>query len=83
MGRLITTTGDKYWGRKKSEAPVELFLQVWRAFLMGFWKKWGVERGFLMVSLWWDCGESWYENAPFRCLKNMPLYADLFSSGRN
>jgi hypothetical protein len=28
-------------------------------FLRGFWQKWVVEGGFLMVSLWWIRGGSW------------------------
>ena len=28
-------------------------------FCWGFWGKRVVERGFLMVKLWWDCGDSW------------------------
>jgi hypothetical protein len=28
-------------------------------FCWGFWQKWCVERGFLMVNLWWIAGESW------------------------
>jgi len=80
MGRLITITGGKVAveQRKFLEAPVELFLQVWRAFSVGFWKKWGVERGFLMVNLWWDCGELWSENAQFRAAENVPLFRNIF-----
>jgi hypothetical protein len=28
-------------------------------FAGGFWQKWGAERGFSMVNLWWIAGKSW------------------------
>jgi hypothetical protein len=53
----------------------------WRggvAFLQGFCKKWRVERGFLLVSLWWMRGELWCVDGCFWAAKNMPLFRDLF-----
>ena len=79
MGRLTTTTAGKVAVEEKFvEEPVELFFRFGGRFLWGFWKKWGVERGFLMVNLWWDCGESWSENAQFCAAKNVPLFRNLF-----
>ena len=35
-------------------------LPWWRGvFAGGFREKWGAERGFLMVNLWWIGGETW------------------------
>jgi hypothetical protein len=49
------TTGGRFAAanfKKKSEAPVEPVFRFYGRFLMGFWKKWGVGRGFLMVNSW-------------------------------
>jgi hypothetical protein len=64
--------------KKKSEASVEPFFQVYGRFLMGFWKKWGVRRGFLMVKPWWMCGELWSERWCFFRTKNMPHFGNIF-----
>jgi hypothetical protein len=40
----------------------------------GFGKSGVLNVVFLMVNLWWDCGELWSENAGFLTLKNMPLF---------
>jgi hypothetical protein len=37
-----------------------------------------VERGFLVVKLWWIVGESWQVDGHFSGSKNMPLFPDLF-----
>jgi len=55
------------------------FLGSWFwLFCGGFGKKRVVERGFLMVNLWWIRGESWLIDGPISGLKNMPRIADLF-----
>jgi hypothetical protein len=41
-------------------------------FCWGFWQKWVVERGFLMVNLWWIRGESWFVDGHFSGAKNIP-----------
>ena len=55
-GRFITIRGTKklrsLW--KKSEAPVEPFLQVLRAFLMGVLEKRAFFGGVFVVNSWWD-----------------------------
>jgi hypothetical protein len=43
------------WRRRRFFASLLLFLR-------GFWEKWVVERGFLMVRTWWNCGETWWGN---------------------
>jgi hypothetical protein len=47
-------------------------------FLLGFGKNVVVERGFLVVKLWWIAGESWEVDGHFSGSKNMPLFPDLF-----
>jgi hypothetical protein len=37
-----------------------------------------VDRGFLMVNLWWIRGESWLVDGRFLCSKNAPRMTDLF-----
>jgi DNA gyrase/topoisomerase IV subunit A len=37
-----------------------------------------VERGVLVVKLWWIAGESWEVDGQFSGSKNMPLFPDLF-----
>jgi hypothetical protein len=34
--------------------------------------------GFLLVSLWWKCGESWLVHGHFLGLRNFPRLLDLF-----
>jgi len=34
-------------------------------FLQGVWQKRVTERGFLMVNLWWNAGESWQVDGRF------------------
>jgi hypothetical protein len=46
-------------------------------FCWGFWQKWVVERGFLMVNLWWIRGELWLVDGHFSGAKNMPHFGDL------
>jgi hypothetical protein len=67
MGRFITIPGKKYCGEvhKKSEAPVEPVFRFYGRFLMVFWEKAGVERGFLMVNLWWTRGETGQKDGAF------------------
>jgi hypothetical protein len=38
--------------KKNLRRPSNRFSLVYGRFLMGFWKKWGVGRGFLMVNSW-------------------------------
>jgi hypothetical protein len=45
-------------------------------FCWGFWQKWVVKRGFLMVNLWWIRGELWLVDGRFSGAKNMPLFED-------
>jgi hypothetical protein len=80
MGRFTTIPGKKYRGEvhKKSEAPVEPVFRFYGRFLMGFLEKAGVERGFLMVNLWWMRGESWSERWCFFETKNMPHFENIF-----
>ena len=47
------------------------------AVLQGVLAKWAVERGFLMVNLWWIRGESWLIDGPISGLKNMSRIADF------
>jgi hypothetical protein len=47
-------------------------------FLLGFLAKRVAERGFLMVNLWWNAGETWCFDGRFLGAKNMPLILDLF-----
>jgi hypothetical protein len=55
------------------------FLGSWFwLFCGGFGKKRVVERGFLMVNLWWIRGESWLIDGPISGLKNIPRIVDLF-----
>jgi hypothetical protein len=44
-----------------------------------FWRKRVFDGGFLMVNLWWKCGDLWCVDG--RCLdvKVFPLFLDLFS----
>jgi hypothetical protein len=37
-----------------------------------------VERGFLVVNLWWIAGKSWWVDGQDSGSKNMPLFPDLF-----
>jgi hypothetical protein len=46
--------------------------------LQGFWQKLVIERGFLVVNLWWIAGESWYVDGRFLGAKNMPRVPALF-----
>jgi hypothetical protein len=48
------------------------FCMVIVRFCWGFWQKWVVERGFLMVNLWWIRGESWFVDGHFSGAKNIP-----------
>jgi hypothetical protein len=58
----------------------EKMLAWWRGvFAGGFREKWGAERGFLMVRLWWIRGETWLQNALRLSAKNMPRWSNLFS----
>jgi hypothetical protein len=47
-------------------------------FCWGFWRKWVVGCGFLVVKLWWIAGESWEVDGQDSGSKNMPLFPDLF-----
>ena len=47
-------------------------------FAGGFGKNVVVERGFLVVKLWWIDGESWEVDGQDSGSKNMPLFPDLF-----
>jgi hypothetical protein len=47
-------------------------------FLQGFWEKWVIERGFLMVNLWWIRGERWSVDGDFSGPKNTPRFLGLF-----
>jgi hypothetical protein len=47
-------------------------------FCWGFWQKRVVERGFLMVNLWWIRGELWLVDGHFSGAKNMPHFGNLF-----
>jgi hypothetical protein len=49
-----------------------------RCFAGGFGKKYMLERGFLMVNLWWIGGESWFFDGCFLGSNNMPRIQDLF-----
>jgi hypothetical protein len=65
--------GFSYGNGRKNIGVVE------GGFCGGFCKKWGAERGFLMVKTWWMCGETWRENALRLGAKNMPRLSNLFS----
>lgn len=47
-------------------------------FFGGIWKKRVVGCGFLMVKVWWICGETWSVDGHFLGFKNMPRILDLF-----
>jgi hypothetical protein len=47
-------------------------------FCRGFCKKWRVERGFLLVSLWWMRGELWCVGGRILGVKDFPFFRDLF-----
>jgi hypothetical protein len=56
-----------------------IFLAWWRGvFAGGFCEKRRVERGFLLVSLWWNDGESWCVGGRIFGVKNFALFRDLF-----
>jgi hypothetical protein len=42
--------------------------------LLGVWQKWGAERGFLMVNLWWIAGERVVLIDTFSDSENLPLF---------
>jgi hypothetical protein len=44
----------------------------------GFCEKRGADGGFLMVNLWWNAGERWWENDLNSAAKNVPHFLDLF-----
>jgi hypothetical protein len=46
-----------------------LFLRRLMRFCWGFWEKQVVERGFLMVNVWWNRGKSWWVDGRFSDLK--------------
>jgi hypothetical protein len=52
----------------------------WR-FCWGFSRKRRVQRGFLMVRLWWMRGELWCIGGRILGVKNFPLFRDLFLGG--
>ena len=47
-------------------------------FLLGFWQKRWLERGFLVVKLWWIAGESWLVDGQDSGSKNVPLFRVYF-----
>jgi hypothetical protein len=55
-----------------------LFFAVVSAFCWGFWQKRVVERGFFVVNLWWNRGESWCVDGRFSDRKNTPQISGLF-----
>ena len=84
MGRLITTTAGKAAVEQKFlEAPVDQFLQVWRAFLMGFCKKRTVGRGFLMVNSWWNAGGLWLENCSILTSEKHATFGKVYFQSAN
>jgi hypothetical protein len=46
-----------------------------------FCEKRVVECGFLMVSLWWKCGELWCVDGRFLAFEDFPRILDLFFFG--
>jgi hypothetical protein len=47
----------------------------WRGrFCWGFREFWGAERGFLVVKLWWICGESLAQIGSKLTAQNFPLF---------
>jgi hypothetical protein len=49
--------------------------------LLGVLKKWLVEGGFFVVSLWWIGGDLWCVDGRIFEAKNTPLFRDLFLGG--
>jgi hypothetical protein len=47
-------------------------------FCRGFLKKRGAERGFLMVRMWFFCGETWWVDGHYFGVKNLPLSKIFF-----
>jgi hypothetical protein len=47
-------------------------------FCWGFWQKWVVGCGFLVVKLWWIAGGSWEVDGQDSGSKNMPLFRIIF-----
>jgi hypothetical protein len=47
-------------------------------FCMGFCGKWCVERGFLLVNLWWFAGRSWCVDGVFQQLKIFHFFQVYF-----
>ena len=62
----------------KRGASAVIFWRGGTLFLLGFWRKRVVGRGFLVVNLWWIAGESWEVDGQFSGSKNMPLFLNLF-----
>ncbi len=46
--------------------------------MRGFCEKRRVDRGFLLVNLWWNDGESWCVDGCILGAENFPLFRDLF-----
>jgi hypothetical protein len=69
-----TGDGGGFWG-------VNFYGVVEWCFCWGFSKKWGAERGFLLVSLWWIDGELWCVDGRILGVKIFPLFRDLFLGG--
>jgi hypothetical protein len=57
---------------------VIFFWPWWRAIFAGFLRKWCVERGFLLVNLWWVAGRSWCVGWRFSAVENFPLFLVYF-----
>jgi hypothetical protein len=62
-----------FWG-----FGVFIFLVWVLVFCRGFLKKAGAERGFFVVSLWWDRGDLWTGDGRFFGVEDLPLFGDLF-----
>jgi hypothetical protein len=51
---------------------------VEQRFCRGLYKNLLVNRGPLMVNLWWNAGKRWSENDLISASKNTPCFSDLF-----
>src|ERR1700733_5758511 len=78
VGQLVMR--QWYWGWWWIFRGYFLGVVEWR-FCWGFLKKWGAERGFLLVSLWWIDGESWCVDGRILRGEIFPLFQDLFLGG--
>ena len=84
--RLPLVSGELFGdGAPKSRwvPPAGFCLEIffWGEFLCfcrGFWRKRVVDGGFLVVNLWWNCGELWCVDGRILGFENLPFLKFIF-----